>query len=92
MRVKFEKGKQREFLKEVLKRANSPSLRELRKRGLDVSYSTFKNYYNEDRTLPLDLFEQLLVLSNLNRNDFDFEILDDNWGRIKGGKKSRKLL
>lgn len=90
MRIKFKKGKQREFLKEVLQNANVPSLRELRKRGFDVSYPTLKNYFVERRNMSYELFEQLCEFSSVDKNKFVFKILDDNYGQIKGGKKSRK--
>jgi len=90
MRIKFKKGFQKKFLQEVLLKINCPSLRELRKRGFEVSYSSLKNYFTERRNLSLELFEQLLEVSGLNKKDFDYEVLDDNFGQIKGGKKSRR--
>jgi hypothetical protein len=90
MRIKFKERKQKEFLKEVLVSINCPSLRELRKRGFDIPYSTLKNYFNEDRTLPLEFFEQLLEISGLKKERLIFKIVKDNVGQIEGGKKSRK--
>jgi hypothetical protein len=89
-RVKFRKGKQKEFLKEVLKRINCPSLGELRKRGFDVSYSSLKNYYSERRNLPEEFFEDLLKISGISKKDLDFEIVEGNYGQVVGGLKSRK--
>lgn len=90
MRVKFSKGKQREFLKKVLEKTNCPSLRELINRGIDVNYSTLKNYYGEERLISEELFKELIVFSGLNEEDFEFELISENWGRVKGGKISRK--
>lgn len=90
MRVKFNKGKQREFIREVLTRSGCPSLRELRNRGVDVNYSTMKNYFSEKRLLSLELFEVLLRIGDLKKENFDFEIIEDSWGQVIGGKKSRK--
>jgi len=90
MRVEFRKGKQREFFKEVLLRSNCPSLRELKNRGIDISYSTIKNYFSEKRLLPLSLFETLCNFVELKKEKFDFKIVEENWGQIIGGKKSRK--
>lgn len=90
MRIKFKKGFQRKFLKEVLEKINCPSVRELRKRGFDISYSSLKNYFVERRNLPEDFFNDLCKLAGLNKNNFSYEILDDNFGRIKGGKKSKR--
>jgi len=90
MRVKFKKGFQRKFLQEVLVSIGCPSLRELMKRGFDVSYSALKNYSTERRNLPLEFFENLLEVSGIDNKNFDFEIVDENYGRVIGGRKSRK--
>jgi hypothetical protein len=84
-RVKFRKGEQRKFLKEVLEKINCPSLRELRNR-LEVNYSTLKNYFNEERCLPENLFNDLLYISKINKEDYKMEYLKENWGQVKGGK------
>lgn len=89
-RIKFGKDKQRKFLQEVLLSINCPSLRELRKRGFDISYSSLKNYFSERRNLPEDFFEDLLEVSKIAREDLDFEVLDENYGQVLGGKNSRK--
>ena len=90
MRIKFKKYEQRNFLKKVLEVLGCPSLSELRNRGISVDYSTLKNYFNESRTIPEDLFEDLIKISKLNKNDFTFEVLEDNWGKVKGGKSYTK--
>ncbi|MEK6925990.1 MAG: hypothetical protein AABW50_01795 [Nanoarchaeota archaeon] len=82
MRVKFRKGKQREFLQKVLAETNCPSLRELSRR-LEINYSTLKNYFAEDRLLPKNLFDLLYKISGVKANA---GFLDDNWGQRKGGK------
>lgn len=89
-RVKFKKGYQRKFLKEILNRTNCPSLRELINRGFDIPYSTLKNYYSEKRLLPLDFFEELCSFSNIDSRSLKINILPLNWGQIKGGKKKSK--
>jgi hypothetical protein len=89
-RIKFKKGKQRKFIEDVLVKINCPSLRELRKRGFEVSYSALKNYFSERRNLPEGFFEDLLKISGINKNNLDYEIIEENYGQIKGGKKSRK--
>ncbi len=86
MRVKFSKGKQREFLEKVLERVGSPSLGELSRR-IDVNYSTMKNYFNGSRFLSFDLFERLCGISGLKVKG---TYLDDNWGQVKGGKKGKR--
>jgi hypothetical protein len=89
MRIKFEKGKQRDFLKRVMDLAESPSLRELARR-LDFNYSSLKNYFSELRSLPEDLFKDLIYLSNLDSSSLNFERVGENWGQIIGGRKSKK--
>jgi hypothetical protein len=89
-RIKFKKGKQREFLREVLIKINCPSLRELRKRGFEASYSALKNYYVERRNLPENLFYDLLNISGMDKSNINFDVVDDNYGQIKGGKKSKR--
>ena len=69
-RVKFKKGEQREFIKKVLEKINCPSLRELINRGISVNYSTLKNYFSEDKTIPEGLFNELIELGGLNKKDF----------------------
>jgi hypothetical protein len=92
MRIKFnEKGKQREFINLVLQSINCPSLRELINRGVSVNYSTLKNYFTEQRLISESFFEELIELSNLNKNNFNFEVIGDNWGQVIGGKRSRSV-
>ena len=90
MRIRFRKGKQKEFIEKVLEATGSPSLRELINRGIDVKYPSLKNYFSERRFLPDKLFEELLNISRLDKNSFSFELLDENFGQVFGGKKSRK--
>ena len=90
-RVKFnQKFGQRDFLKKVLKELNCPFLKELINRGIEVNYSTLKNYFSEKRLIKLDLFENLCLMSNLKKGNFDFTLFDENWGKSKGGKISKR--
>ena len=57
---------------------------------MQVSYSTLKNYFNESRTLPKNLFDDLCFLAGISPKNFSVNILDNNWGQVKGGK-IRKL-
>ncbi len=90
MRIIFKKGKQKEFIKKVLESTGSPSLRELINRGIDVKYPSLKNYSSERRFLSSQLFEELLNISKLDKNSFSFELRDENFGQILGGKKSKR--
>ena len=89
-RIKFEKGKQREFFEKVLESISCPSLRELVNRGVSMNYSGLKNYFCERRLLSEDLFNELLHISGLKREGFDFQIVAENWGQVKGGKISKR--
>jgi len=86
-RVKFRKGEQRKFLKEVLEKTNCPSLRSISQFGFEIPYSTLKNYFNESRTLPEIFFKDLCKFSGVDLRKFNFEYLGENWGQIKGGRK-----
>ncbi len=91
MRIKFkEKGNQRKFFKLVLQKTNCPSLVELINRGISINYSTLKNYYLEERLMPLDLFENLIDLSGIDKKGLDFQVVLDNWGQVIGGRNSKK--
>ena len=90
MRVKFAKGEQRKFLDLVISRTNSPSLRGLLQFGLKIPYSTLKNYYVEERLLSEELFLDLCSLARLDKNSFGVTSLEDNWGKVKGGRKSKR--
>ena len=89
-RVKFKKGKQREFLANVISESGAPSLRSLNQFGFDIPYSTLKNYFNESRHLPEDFFNDLCYLSKAKKDNLDILYLDSNFGQSIGGKKSSK--
>ncbi len=91
MRVRFlRKGAQKSFLKNVLGKINCPSLRSLRERGIDVNYSSLKNYYSERRKLPKKLFDDLCYLARIDFRELDVEFFDDNWGQVKGGRLGKR--
>ena len=86
MRIKFKRKKQREFLKKVLEKINCPSLKELSNRT-GINYSSLKNYFSEERTLPYDSFNDLCYVSQIDKKKLDFEILDENYGQVIGGRR-----
>ena len=96
-RIKFSRGKQREFLDLVVERMSAVSLRSLLQFGVDTNYSSLKNYYTERRFLPEDLFDNLCHLAKIDVEDLDVEKLGDYWGQTKGGRigkvkvKNKKL-
>ena len=89
-RIKFTKGKQREFLDKCIKNLNCISLKGLLQFGLNTNYTNLKNYYIERRLLPKLLFGDLLYLSKINSVSLKIKYIDGNWGQVKGGKIKRK--
>ena len=93
MRIRFARGQQRKFLDLIIERLSAPSLRGILQFGFDVPYSTLKNYYNESRLLPKDFFEDLCDVANFDKSELEYEEVEENWGRVKGGKiGTRKKL
>ena len=91
MRVLFkDKNGQKKFMKNVLVKTNCPTIRDFEQFGLEVPYSTMKNYFSEDRLLSKDLFDKLLHLSKINQSSLNIIFLEDNWGQVKGGRKSKR--
>ena len=89
-RIKFFEDDQRKFFDEVILKMNSPSLRGLLQFGFKVKYSTLKNYYSGVRLLPEDLFIDFCNLSGIDKSNLRFELVKENWGKVIGGKKSRR--
>ena len=86
MRVKFERGKQRKFIKKVLGIIACPSLRSLSERGFDLPYSTLKNYYSEARFLPEEFFNNLCTIAKIDKSKLRITLLKENWGQRKKRK------
>jgi len=91
MRVLFKKGEQRNFLNLVITKLNCISLRGVLQFGFNISYDRLKNYYTERRSLPRSLFNDLCYLCKINPDKLNVKYLDDNWGKIKGGNKSKRF-
>lgn len=89
-KIKFQKNKQKEFLNKVIQNLNSPSLRNLLNFIPNTTYSSLKNYYTERRLIPEQLFIDLLHLAKIPKQSLTIIYLDKNWGKIKGGKKSKR--
>ena len=90
MRIKFKKGKQRKFLDLAVEKLNSPSVRGILQFGFDIPYSTLKNYYNESRLMPKNLFDDVCEIARINKGELIFEFVDENWGKVKGGHIGKK--
>ena len=89
-RVKFDKGKQREFLNLVVKNLRCVSLRGILQFGFEIPYSSLKNYYSERRLLPRDFFDDLCHIAKIDVDKLGVEYLGGNWGQVRGGKKSKR--
>lgn len=89
MRILFNNGEQKKFIDQVCKKINI-TLRKLSidyKKELKVSYSSMKKYRNERLLMPLNVASFLSEKSDVNWKNFNFkEVLEDNWGWVKGGK------
>ncbi len=56
---------------------------------LQVSPKAFENWYRGERLLPEKIFKNLTKLSKYHIEYF--ELLPDNWGQIKGGRRNIEL-
>ncbi len=86
VRIKFRKGMQRKFLENAVDKLSSPSLRRLTQYGLKVNYQTLKSYFNENRTMPEDLFLDICTLLKIDPKLVRVKYLKEHWGQSKGGK------
>ncbi len=77
----------KKFIDEILQKNNS-SLRHFA-RQMNINYSNLKQYRRGEKTFPLDVYN---ILISMSPNKSYWESLkvkfSDNWGAIKGGKKS----
>ena len=89
-RIRFRKGEQRKFLDLIIERLDAPSMRGILQFGFDVPYSTLKNYYNESRLLPGNLFDDFCEVARIDKRELSFEFVGENWGKVKGGKIGKR--
>jgi len=90
MRIKFNKGKQKEFLNNCILKLHSLSLNSLLEFGITTTSSSLKNYYSERRLLPRELFEELCHLTKIDMENLNYQEFEENWGKSIGGKKSKR--
>ncbi len=83
MRVKLNKSEQKKFMQKILK---CSSQRKLAKE-LGVSRRCIRHWLNGRNFIPLEFFEILCKKYNLKIDYNDEDILPENWGQKKGGKK-----
>jgi len=89
-RIKFNKNMQKKFLNKCINNLNLTSLRGLLQLGISTNYNNLKNYHTERRTLPENLFNDLTYLAKIDPKTLDTKTNPENWGQIKGGKKSKR--
>lgn len=90
MRIRFDRGGQRKFLNLVVEKLNAPSIRGILQFGFNIPYSTLKNYYNESRLLPEGLFEDMCEVAGIDKAELNFEVVDENWGKVFGGRVGKR--
>lgn len=88
-RVKLKKGQQRELILNAAKKIGS-----IKHLGIKVKipYSTLKKYAQEVFLLPVDLFNKIIKLASIKKDDLNITYLNKNWGRKIGGKKGMATL
>ena len=91
MRIKLKNMSQKEFLDLTVERLSCGSLRGILQYGVEVSYSCLKNYYTERRLFSKAFFNNFFRLAKINMKKEEYFELDENWGRVKGGKKSKRI-
>ena len=84
MRIWLEKGKQKELLlrEKELKKTSWSEFAKV----LNVSFGRLNSWVYEENLMPEEIFNQLRLKSEYQK--FIIHKLEDNWGRIKGGKMS----
>ena len=91
-RVLFKKGEQKKFFNSVKYNLNCVSMRSILQFGIDIPYSTLKNYYREITLMPKGFFNDLRYLARIDTEQLDIKFLEGNWGNIKGGKMGIRAL
>lgn len=89
MRIKLKKGKQKKLILLVKKDSSWSKMSKLL--HLSISYLS-KDLANEKRLLSENVYKKLCDLAGTNFDEFILKRLDDNWGRSKGGKQSKKNI
>ena len=85
MRLRFEPGKQTEFLQQLKKKKKLGTWKAL-SRMLGVNYRTFNHYLKERCLLPEKIWNAAQA-SGMSVGRFKVERLNDHWGVGVGGKK-----
>lgn len=86
MRIKLQKGKQKEL---ILLAKGSDSWNDLAEKTNCNSHYLSTDLKNENKLLSDESYNKLCDFANKNFDKFIVERYDDNWGRSKGGSKSK---
>ena len=89
-RIKLITPLQRKFLDLAISNLDCVSLRGLLDYGFNVKYDALKSYYSDRRLLPKDFFDNLCIIAKIDKTKIKFEVISENWGKSKGGKKSKR--
>ena len=89
-RIKLITPTQRKFLDLCISNLDCVSLRGLLDYGFEIKYDALKSYYSTRRLLPKDFFDNICVIAKINKDNLKFKIIDENWGKSKGGKTSKR--
>ena len=86
MRIKLQKGRQKELIKKAKKGSSWRNLSE----KLNISKDYLRiDLYNERRLLSEKIFSRLCKVTDKDFSQYIQNKLDDNWGKSKGGINSR---
>ncbi len=95
MRIRLKKGYQRKLIL-LVKNKNSFTWEKLGREIGVVSNYLVNELANEKRTISRQVYNKLSKLSDINFDKHIVNILEENWGRVKGGKlanfRNPKLL
>lgn len=92
MRLKFQKGKQKEFFLKIkkLKNCDWKNLATF----LNINFETLREWVKERRYIPEDIFVKIINLYPQLKiyENYIIEKKENNWGQIKGGLSGGKAI
>jgi hypothetical protein len=91
-RIVIKRGKQKEMLLAFISHNGKSQLAAAK--ALGVPRRSLRNWLNETRTLPDDIFKKIVrgCPASANFSEYICKVLDANWGRAKGGKNCYTTL
>jgi len=91
-RVKFEKGEQKIFISTATNNLSLKKFCETYGQTINLNYSSFKDYFQERKTLPMTVFQLLCEYSNIDTSKYNYKIIPANWWQSSAGKKGIKCM